>query len=96
LFNAFITLFVVLNPLGTAPFFVGLTRSRVELYKRVAAIKGTSPAILFFFALVGRGLLNALEVKFSAFRIAGGILLFLLDLDTIFARPSRVRRTTMR
>lgn len=41
LFNAFVTLIVVLDPLGLAPLFVGLTRGRSEAYKREAAIKGT-------------------------------------------------------
>ncbi len=42
LFNAFVTLLVVLDPLGMAPLFVGLTRGRTEAYKREAAIKGTA------------------------------------------------------
>jgi multiple antibiotic resistance protein len=98
LFNAFITLLVVLDPLGMAPLFVGLTRGRSEAYKREAAIKGTvlGAAILFCFALVGQGLLDALGIGFSAFRIAGGALLFLLSLDMVFARPSGMRRTTVR
>lgn len=57
MFNAFVTLIVVLDPLGMAPLFVGLTRGQSEAYKREAAIKGTAPgtAILFCFALVGLG-----------------------------------------
>ena len=98
LFNAFVTLIVVLDPLGLAPLFVGLTRGRSEAYKREAAIKGTAlgTAILFCFALVEQGLLDALGIGFSAFRIAGGALLFLLSLDMVFARPSGMRRTTAR
>jgi multiple antibiotic resistance protein len=98
LFNAFVTLIVVLDPLGMAPLFVGLTRGRSEAYKREAAIKGTAlgGAILFCFALVGQGLLDALGIGFSAFRIAGGALLFLLSLDMVLARPSGMRKTTVR
>ncbi len=94
-FNAFVTLLVVVDPLGLAPLFVGLTRGRSEAYRRDAAIRGTmlGAAILFLFAFVGQTLLGALGIGFPAFRIAGGALLFLLSLDMIFGRPSGVRRT---
>ena len=54
-FTAFVTLLVVLDPLGTAPLLVWLTRGRSEAYKREAAVRGTAlgAAILFVFALVG-------------------------------------------
>ncbi len=97
-FNAFVTLLVVVDPLGLAPLFVALTRGTTESYKREAAIRGTvlGAAILFLFALVGQGLLGALGIGFPAFRIAGGALLFLLSLDVIFARPSGARAATVR
>lgn len=96
IFNSFITLLVVVDPLGLAPLFVGLTQGRSEAYKREAAIRGTvlAAAILFFFAFVGQELLAALGIGVPAFRIAGGALLFLLSLDMVFARPSGVRRVT--
>jgi multiple antibiotic resistance protein len=92
-FNAFVTLLVVVDPLGLAPLFVGLTRGKTEEYRRAAAIRGTilGAAILLLFAFVGQALLG---IGFPAFRIAGGALLFLLSLDMIFGRPSGVRRTT--
>jgi multiple antibiotic resistance protein len=97
IFNSFITLLVVIDPLGLAPLFVGLTQGRSEAYKREAAIRGTvlAAAILFFFAFVGQELLAALGIGAPAFRIAGGALLFLLSLDMVFARPSGVRRVTV-
>ncbi len=96
IFNSFITLLVVIDPLGLAPLFVGLTQGRSEAYKREAAIRGTvlAAAILFFFAFVGQELLAALSIGVPAFRIAGGALLFLLSLDMVFARPSGVRTVT--
>ena len=95
-FNAFVTLLVVVDPLGLAPLFVGLTRGKTEEYRRAAAIRGTilGAAILLLFAFVGQALLGALGIGFPAFRIAGGALLFLLSLDMIFGRPSGARRTT--
>lgn len=94
-FNAFVTLLVVVDPLGLAPLFVGLTRERSAAYRRDTAIRGTmlGAAILFLFAFVGQTLLGALGIGFPAFRIAGGALLFLLSLDMIFGHPSGVRRT---
>ncbi len=94
-FNAFVTLLVVVDPLGLAPIFVGLTRERSAEYRRDAAVRGAmlGAAILFLFAFVGQTLLGALGIGFPAFRIAGGALLFLLSLDMIFGRPSSVRRT---
>ena len=96
IFNSFVTLLVVIDPLGLAPLFVGLTQGRSEAYKREAAIRGTvlATVILFFFAFVGQELLDALGIGVPAFRVAGGALLFLLSLDMVFARPSGVRRAT--
>ena len=97
-FNSFVTLLVVVDPLGLAPIFVGLTTGRTEAYRRKVAIRGTAigAAILFVFAFVGQGLLDALGIGFPSFRIAGGVLLFLLSLDVIFARPSGARAATVR
>ncbi len=94
-FNAFVTLLVVVDPLGLAPIFVGLTRGGSAAYRHDAAIRGTmlGAAILFLFAFAGQTLLGALGIGFPAFRIAGGALLFLLSLDMIFGRPSGIRRT---
>lgn len=98
IFNAFVTLLVVIDPLGLAPIFAALTRGFSEKQKRESAIRGTAlgAAILFIFALVGNALLGALGIGLPAFRIAGGILLFLLALDMIFARPSGMRSSTVR
>jgi multiple antibiotic resistance protein len=92
-FNSFVTLFVVIDPLGLTPVFAALTRDYPEKRRREAAIRGTAigAVILFLFALVGDVLLDTLGIGLAAFRIAGGILLFLLALDMVFAYPSGVR-----
>jgi multiple antibiotic resistance protein len=97
-FNAFATLLVVVDPLGLAPIYAALTRGFSEKSKRESAIRGTllGSAILFVFALAGDVLLEALGIGLPAFRIAGGVLLFLLALDMIFARPSGMRASTVR
>ena len=97
-FNAFVTLLVVIDPLGLAPIFGALTQGFSEKQKRESAIRGTllGALILYVFALAGDVLLEALGIGLPAFRIAGGLLLFLLSLDMVFARPSGMRATTVR
>ena len=97
-FNAFVTLVVVVDPIGLAPIFVALTRGTSAAYQREAAIRGTllGSGILFIFALLGDSLLGLLGIGFPAFRIAGGVLLFVLALDMIFARPTGMRARTVR
>lgn len=66
LFNTFVTLLVVLDSLGIAPLFVGLTLVKTETYRHEAAVRGAAlgAAILFLFALVRQGLLDALGIGF--------------------------------
>ena len=96
IFETFIILFVVVDPIGLAPMFAALTHGDSEAYKRRMALKGTALAalVLFVFMLAGSGLLKALGISLPAFRIAGGILLFLLAIDMVFARHSGLRSTT--
>src|SRR3569833_280328 len=71
LFNTFVVLFIVIDPVGLAP-------------------------MLLVFFLVGDKLLAALGIGMPAFRIAGGVLLFLRAIDMVFARHSGLRSTTRR
>ena len=97
-FNSFVTLLVVVDPLGLAPIFAALTRGYPEKRKREVAVRGTiiGAAILLLFAIAGDVLLEALGISIPAFRMAGGVLLFLLSLDMIFASPSGLRSRTVR
>jgi len=98
IFNSFVTLLVVIDPLGLAPIFAALTKGYPEQRKREVALRGTvlGTVILLLFALVGDVLLEALGIGIPAFRIAGGILLFFLALDMIFASPTGLRARTVR
>lgn len=95
---AFVTFFVVLDPLGMGPIFIGLTRGESAGFRRRMAIRGTIIAgvILLAFAFAGDFLLRSLGVSIAAFRIAGGVLLFLISFDMLFARATPIRRTTER
>ena len=97
-FNSFVALLVVVDPPGMAPIFAALTRGYPEKRKRETAIRATvlGATILLVFALVGTALLEALGIGLAAFRIAGGVLLFLLALDMIFASSMGLRSRTVR
>src|SRR5215213_10800580 len=97
LFSAFVVLLIVIDPIGNAPMFMALTHNMEAGYRRTMAIRGVSlaTAILLVFLLIGDTLLALLGIGISAFRIAGGILLFLLAIDMVFARQSGLRSTTV-
>jgi multiple antibiotic resistance protein len=96
LVNTFVILVVVIDPIGLSPMFAALTHGGSAAYKRRMAFKGTALAavVLVVFALIGDGLLRSLGISLAAFRIAGGVLLFLLAIDMVFARHSGLRSTT--
>lgn len=98
LINLFVVLFVVIDPVGLAPIFGALTRGGSVAYRRRMAVKGIllAAGILFLFAFTGDWLLRALGISVSAFKIAGGLLLFLVAIDMVFARHSGLRSTTVR
>jgi multiple antibiotic resistance protein len=98
LLSTFVVLFVVIDPIGLAAVFVGLTRTHTPDQQRNTAWRGTmlAAAILLAFFFTGDGLLRLLDIGLPAFRIAGGLLLFLLAVDMIFARHSGLRSTTER
>lgn len=92
-FSAFVTFFVVIDPPGCAPIFAGLTREASAAERRGMAIRASLVAagILLFFGLLGEDLLKTLGISLAAFRIAGGIMLFLIALDMVFERRTRRR-----
>jgi len=94
--NSFVIFFVVIDPIGLAPIFMALTPGVSEARRRSMALRATLLAaiILVLFALVGAPLLEALGVGLPAFRIAGGLLLFFLAMDMVFARHSGMRSPT--
>ncbi len=95
-FYAFVAFFVILDPPGTAALFAAMTRNVADPHRRVMARKATlmAGALLFLFAIGGEWLMAALGITLPAFRVAGGVLLFLLATDMVFARQSGLRSTT--
>ena len=91
---AFVTLFVVIDPIGLTPIFVALTQGMSERQRRAIAIRSVLVAfgILLLFGLAGEAVLNFLGISMAAFRMAGGILLFLTALDMLFERRTQRRQ----
>lgn len=91
--TALVTLLVTLDPPGLAPLFIGLTLGMTRAAKLEVALRASVIAfvILAAFALGGRFVLEALGVSIPAFRIAGGLLLFYIAFDMVFALKAERR-----
>lgn len=91
--SAFITFFVVIDPPGCAPIYASLTSSAPERERRIMAIRAILVAaiILLVFALFGEQMLSALGISLDSFRIAGGIMLFLIALEMVFEKRTERR-----
>ena len=87
--RAFLTLFVVVDPVGIAPVFLGLVGERPRAEQKRIARKAVTVAgmVLFGFATSGDWLLGKLGISIDAFRIAGGILLFRIAFGMVLAAP---------
>lgn len=96
LLSAFVTLFIVVDPIGVAALFVVLTRDSAPALRRRMATHAVvlSGVILGVFYFSGDVLLKRMGITLPAFKIAGGILLLLLAIDMVFARQSGLRSTT--
>jgi multiple antibiotic resistance protein len=92
----FIVFFVVIEPLSIAPVFVTLTAGATPEFQRKMAFKSVSIAalILLTFSLIGTPFLAAMGISIQAFRIFGGLLLFLIALEMVFARESGTRTSS--
>ena len=92
-FSAFITFFVIIDPPGCAPIYACLTKGATATQRRNMAIRATAVAagILVVFALFGEQLLSALHIELNSFRIAGGIMLFLIATDMVFEKRTERR-----
>jgi multiple antibiotic resistance protein len=91
--SAFVTLFVVIDPPGCAPIYAGLTKGASAAQARSMAIRACFIAslILLVFALFGQQLLGALHIELDSFRIAGGIMLFIIALEMVFEKRTQRR-----
>lgn len=94
--SAFVTLLVVVDPIGLAPIFLSLTGRQPPEARRAVAILASvlAAAILAGFALAGDWTLRQLGISLPAFRIAGGLLLFAIAFEMVYGqRTEREART---
>ncbi|MGZ2411841.1 MarC family membrane protein [Sphingomonas sp. F9_3S_D5_B_2] len=93
--SALVTFLVIIDPPGCAPIFASLTRGTSAAHRRSMALRSSviAWAILMFFALLGRPMLEALGISLASFRIAGGIMLFVIALDMVFERRTQRRES---
>jgi multiple antibiotic resistance protein len=96
LLKFFVVFFVVVEPVSLIPLFTGLTSGATNQYKRRMAVKAVIIAalILLLSALGGASFLALMGISLEAFRIFGGLLLFLLALEMVFARESGTRTSS--
>jgi multiple antibiotic resistance protein len=96
LLKFFVLLFVVVEPVTLVPVFAGLTEGASEAYKRKMSFKAVSVSgvVLALFALGGAWFIHTMGISIDAFRIAGGVMLFLIALEMVFARESGTKITS--
>jgi len=94
--HALITFLVVMDPFGLAPIFAAMTANHGTEQRRQMLFTGiaVATAVLLLFAFAGNFILQSLGISLPAFRIAGGILLFLIAIDMVFARKTGLSSTT--
>jgi len=94
--RAFTMFFATVGPVDVAAIYAVLAASATARQRRTMAIKGTliATVVLVVFAVLGGSILAWLGITLPALRTAGGVLLLLLGIDMVFARPSTMSKTT--
>ncbi len=91
--SSFVTLFVVIDPPGCVPIFSSLTAGTTPRHRRDMAIRSSLIAggVLIAFALGGEAFLSALGITLPAFKIAGGLMVFVIAIDMVFEKRTQRR-----
>jgi multiple antibiotic resistance protein len=94
LLSIFITLLVIIDPIGLTPLFVSLTPDRNFQERRKIAFRATLGGflILLLFSLFGENVLLTIGVEMGAFQISGGILLLLISIEMLFQKRAERRK----
>ncbi len=96
LLKVFGSLVIIIDPVAVVPMFLLLTKGDTPEHKKSVALRSTfiASGVLFLFAILGDGLLKALDISEPAFRIAGGLLLLFAAIDMVVVKDSGIRSTT--
>ncbi|WP_353217661.1 MarC family protein [Sandarakinorhabdus sp.] len=91
--SAFVTLFVVIDPLGCVPIFSSLTAGTSPRHRSQMAVRSSliATGVLVAFALGGEAFLSALGITLPAFKVAGGIMVFIIAIDMVFEKRTQRR-----
>jgi multiple antibiotic resistance protein len=92
--SAVISIFVMADPFGNIPIFLGLTGGMSGTERRYVITKASviGAIILFIFALVGKLFMDVLAISLNSLRIAGGILLLMIALDMLMGQETRAKK----
>lgn len=92
---AFSAIFFVVDPLAVLPVFLAITRNESPAQKKATALRAalTAGITLTVFAAAGQLIFRFFGITLGAFKVAGGVLLFMVALDMMQARQSRTRST---
>jgi multiple antibiotic resistance protein len=88
--QSFVTLFVIFDPPGAAPIFLGLVADRTPKQRRKLAVQAASVSlfVISFFALFGQFILDYLHISIASLQAAGGLLLLLVSLELLTGKES--------
>lgn len=92
---SFVTLFIIIDPIANVPFFISLleafdAENRGSMVKRAIVI---AAIVLIIFTLLGNYAFDYLGIELYSFKIAGGILLFIIAIEMLFGRRTRTEST---
>src|SRR4029450_12463739 len=93
--EVFVTLFVIMDPVGTVPIFLSLTSGRSKATARRAAWQGVAGSfvVITAFAFFGQGILAYLHISLPALQCAGGLLLLLVALELLTGKETDATAT---
>ena len=96
--STFVTLWVILDPPGLLPVFIGLTRSMSSKERKSAALRASLVAlgVIALFAIFGKVILKYLQISVEALQISGGLLLLLVALQILMGQYDEVKEDVNR